>query len=508
MDEHREIVRAVEERVRQEEQSIGHGNGSDSGPSMDEILAALDMNEAGDGRLFARIFRDRLCFDAAAAEWLVFRGSSWAADFQDEALRGVDEVTALYGRVAKEIGHENGNAHRQKEIRRRIFHLNSVRRRSAVLTMARSGSGGLAVSGSEWDSNPWALAVENGVIDLKTGDLRPGIPSDYIRTVAPVAYNGLDVECPVFHQFLADVFAGDEEIVTFLNRLLGYGITGLSTEHVFPLFWGSQGRNGKSVLLEALKYTLGPYAAKARAEILLEQKYVPARGAADADSLALRGKRIVWAAEIAENRRLGTDRVKELCGGDTLSARAPFGRSPIEWRPSHLLLLLTNHKPGASAQDKALWSRIIVVPFRMRFVDDPQEENERKADPGLLEKLKAEASGILSWLVRGCLTWQREGLNPPASVKREVADYQKDEDVLGLFLGETCVFGADMIVQAQKLYEAYKAWAEPLGIRAMNMTMFGKRMKERFLHDELRGRIFYRGLDLAPAESRNDEVPF
>lgn len=476
-------------------------------PSSD-ILKALHRNEDGDADLFIRLHRGCFVYDCAAGNWYVWVDHHWKMDTTEQALAGVSEVADIY---LKEMGRQSwarGGAEKagQKDkaekckkledaLAKRVRDLQTIRRKQAVLHLARAGADSLGISGEEWDKNPWLLAVKNGVINLKTGEFLTGEPKDFIKTAAPTEWKGLNEPCPEWEKFISDIFGSDEKLIAFIQRLLGYGITGLSILHIFVILYGL-GRNGKGTLLEILRFVLGDYAFKTESELLLEQKFSRQAGAPNSGVLSLRGRRIVWASETSDGRRLNTGKLKELVGGDTLNARPVFGKHHIQFAPSHLLLLLTNSKPAAPASDYALWQRVHLIPFERAFVDDPKAPNESKADPYLSDKLKAEASGILAWLVKGCLTWQREELNPPDIVRAATEDYRKDEDILGYFIDERCTLGESLNVRAKIFYEKYKAWATENGLGELSGVRFGKEMKKRFNSDSDSEGIFYIGVSV------------
>jgi putative DNA primase/helicase len=298
---------------------------------------------------------------------------------------------------------------------------------------------------------------------------------------------------------MSEIFDGDEKLVTYCQRLLGYGITGLSIYHVIPIFYGPEGRNGKSTMFEILKLVLGDIIYKTRSEMLLESRYQPARGAADADTLAFRGKRIIWASENDDGRSLNIAKVKELCGGDTLNARAPYGKRPVEFAPTHLLILLTNNRPAVPANDDAIWERIHLIPFNLRFIDNPRAPNERKADHDLLEKLKAEASGILAWLVRGCIQWKTEGLNPPDIVKVATSEYRAYEDDIGQFIKETCVLRDDASESMGCIYRKYENWHTISGLpgKPLSMKKLSPRLERMGFERDASGRnVIFKGICL------------
>ncbi|HOE79190.1 MAG TPA: phage/plasmid primase, P4 family [Smithellaceae bacterium] len=520
VDPFQEISEQVNAQVEAERQEYAPGTpeapeagsvteaDTSKGIASEAVLDALERNEDGDAQLYVELNRGCFLYDAAAGCWYVCRGHYWEKDTLGEAIRAIDDAVEVYAQelqrqawrraAAEKAGRsDDGKKHAAIEnaLAKRIRALQTVNRKQNVLTLARTGRESLAMPGDGWDINPWLLGCLNGVIDLQTGKLETGSPDDLIKTIAPVEYHGIDTPAPTFERFVSGIFNDVVGLIQFIQRLLGYGISGCTNYHCYPIFYGPQGRNGKGTLLEVVKFVLGDLAHKARSETLMESRHVGGRGSADSDTLALRGKRLVWASETSEGRRLNASRIKELCGGDTLTARAVYGREPVEFQPTHLLILLTNERPAAPAHDAALWERIFLVPFEVRFVDEPTRPNEYTADHGLLEKLKKEASGILAWLVRGCLAWQEEGLNPPEIVKAATREYRQDEDLIERFLNDKCIVGAAYKVQAGELYQAYQDWAGEMGLRPVSGIKFGKEMQARF--DSYRKRhVFYIGIGL------------
>ena len=274
--------------------------------------------------------------------------------------------------------------------------------------------------------------------------------------------------------------------------MLGYGLTRSQIEHVLAVLWG-EGRNGKDTLLETLINVLGNLAQPVGAEVLLDGSKNP--NAATPHLYAIRPLRLAWVSETNEGARLDTGQVKLLTGGGTITARPLYGK-PINFKPGYLLMLVTNHRPHANADDYALWKRLLLIPFTQSFVDDPKADNEHKRDPHLKDKLALEAPGILAWLVQGCLNWQKDGLNPPNIVMRATKEYQEEEDLIGHFIEEQCVEGSQMKVKAGDLYNAYKNWAIDYGFKPMSNTAFGNRIGKRFEKDRRNDGIYYIGVGL------------
>ena len=333
------------------------------------------------------------------------------------------------------------------------------------------------------------------MIDLRTGTARPGRPSDYIKTVAPTEWQGLEAQATVFDQFVNEILDGNVELAEFVQRLLGVAISGLSIEHVFPICWG-KGRNGKGTLFESLKEVLGEVAGPIQSEMLLKQTFTRSSAGPSPDIMSLQGKRLVWASEIEEGRLLNVAKVKWLVGGDTLVGRPVQGRKEIRFKPSHTLFMLTNHKPHIPSDDPAIWQRVFLIEFGLSFVDAPQRRNERKCDPHMKNKLLSESPGVLAWLVRGFMEYFNHGLNPPDCVRVATAKYRNAEDVIGQFIDECCLLASTYKEQANPLYQAYRKWCEFNGYLPLGSRKFGEKMRERFKRVvETKGR-FYKGIKL------------
>jgi putative DNA primase/helicase len=459
----------------------------------DFIMDCLGEEEYGDAKLLTKLYQGRLCYSTSEKTWYVWGGHAWYRD-QWLLIRHL-----IAGQVARQyllLASDSDSMTPKQEIEalaKRALKLRTLQRCNNIESFARSF---LSITGEEWDRNPWLLGVANGVLDLRTGKLRVGQPTDYIRTVAPTVWKGIDAPAPRFEQFIQEIFDGSEPITGFIQRLLGYSITGLTVEHIFPVLWGERGRNGKDTLLETLKAVLGDCADTVSTDVLLAQN---SRGSAQPHLIDLMGKRLVWASETSVNARLNEAQVKLVTGGGTIKARPLYG-GMLQFAPTHLVLLITNHKPRANAEDDALWNRIVLLPFNLRFVAQPTEPDERQRDPHLRQKLTEERSGVLAWLVRGCMEWQRDGLNIPDEVRASTDSYREEEDMLGQFADECCTVHARAQVKASAFYKAYKEWAENAGMNPLNQTNFGNRMKKRFERKRTEAGFFYIGIGLLSSD--------
>jgi putative DNA primase/helicase len=475
--------------------------------SSKEIIKALNSNEDGDAWLYIQIHKDGFCYDHSNKTWFKWDGNYWKEDQINDSLAAIDGVVEVHLKEASNQANLKLQAIRsqnesiakkaetiEKEILARIRQLQSLKRKKNILVLAAAGIDSLGITGDQWDKNPFILPCANGIIELQTGTLRAGVPAEYIKTTAPTKWKGIDFPAPVWDETIYEIFEGNIDLINFFKLLIGYAISGLSTEPIFVILCGD-GRNGKGTIMETLKKVLGPLVGPIDAEMLLSQKNTRSSASPRPDILQLQGKRIIWASESDQDRRLDIGKMKWLTGDDTLIGRPVFGKNNIEFDPTHTLFLLTNHKPHIPPEEYAAWQRVKLIEFGLSFVDNPRKKNERKRDPKLKEKLLSESSGILAWIVRGFLEWQKKGLNAPDIVNLATKKYHEDEDTLGQFIKECCVLSTDVKIQSTPLFNAYKKWCEVNGYQPLNQVNFGKRMFKKF---ERKGNPYrvYKGIDL------------
>jgi P4 family phage/plasmid primase-like protien len=405
--------------------------------------------------------------------WLVYDGSRWKTDGSGEIVRRAKAtVRAIYGE-AKQADSDG----ERKAIAAWAARSESASRIDAMISLARSEPG-IPVEHEQLDRDPWAFNVMNGTVDLRTGELRDHDRADLATKLAPVTYDP-QATTPTWERFLARIIP-DAAVRAFLRRAVGYSLTGNTGEQVLFLLCGS-GANGKTTFIETVLAMLGDYSMKTPADTLLARR----EGAIPNDVAALRGARFVAAVESEENRRLAEVRVKELTGGDTVSAR--FMRA--EWftfTPVCKLWLATNHRPSVRGTDEAIWRRIRLVPFDVTI---PEAERDRT----LLDRLRAEQAGILAWAVAGAVEWHRDGLRAPPAVQMATSAYRAEQDVLGAFLADRCVISDAAWVSSAALYAAYCAWADATGETAMKQRALGLALAQRGFEDARTGKSRTRG---------------
>lgn len=439
------------------------------------------LTDLGNARRLVARHGDELRYCHPWAKWLVWDGRRWTTDSTAEAVRRAKEtVRSMYAEAAAAQDEDA-----RKALGKHALKCEAAGRIDAMLTLANSEPG-IPVMPSDLDANPWTLNVLNGAIDLRTGQLSKTRRQDLITKLAPVIYDP-DAQCPLWERFLLEVMGGDQELVSFLQRAIGYTLTGDTSEQVIFILHG-KGANGKSTLLETLRAMLGEdYTVQIRAESLM----VKQGDTIPNDIARLKGARLVNARETEEGKRLAEALVKEMTGGDTMTARFMRGEF-FDFKPEFKLFLAANHKPTIRGTDLAIWRRIRLIPFDVTFPEDKQDKQ-------LAQKLRGELPGILAWAVRGCQGWQvLGGLGTPAAVKTATEQYRSESDALAAFLEEYTVTEDNTETQAKPIFEAYKSWCEANGEKWEKQTMFGRRMKERFDSrvDKSTRLTFYLGLRL------------
>jgi putative DNA primase/helicase len=415
------------------------------------------LNDVGNAlRIKARHGRDlRYCHPWGC--WLAWMGSHWQRDDIGYAEHCAKETLRQLAADLAEM--EDDQA--RKQLARHIARSEDAQRIRGAVFLLRSD---LPVVPDQFDADPWVLNCANGTIDLRTGGLRPHSRRDLITKMSPVAYDP-DAIPLRWITFLEEILP-DPAVRSFVQRLCGYSLTGVTSEQVLTIFYGG-GANGKSTFNETLLRILGDYAQTAPAETFLDR-----RDGIPNDVARLRGARFVSASELGEGRRLNEALVKRMTGGDTIVAR--FMRAEwFEFTPTFKAVLVTNHRPEIRGTDEAIWRRIRLVPFTVTI---PAE----RRDPELPAKLESEAAGVLAWAVEGCLDWQRNGLGAPEAVTAATADYRGDMDVLGGFLEDCCRIGDGLRAKASELYTRYGYWCTTNGeTNGLSAKAFGLRLAER-----------------------------
>jgi P4 family phage/plasmid primase-like protien len=398
--------------------------------------------------------------------WIVDEGMRWTYYAIQTAERMYAEAQTAFDQAAT-----SGDGARLEAARRDLdwaIASHSAGHVSAMANLSRPLPA-VAISHHRLDADPWLLNVQNGTVDLRTGEHRPHRREDLITRVAAVAYDPA-ARAPIWEGFLRRVMGEDEDLVAYLQRLVGYALTGCVDEHVLVFFYGG-GANGKSTFLGTIHALLGDYATPAPRGLLFRS-----RGERHPTELAtLFGRRFVTCSEIEEGQVFDEALTKDLTGGDRIECRR-MREDFWTFEPTHKLFLAGNHKPTVRGDDEGIWRRMRLVPWTVTI---PAAERDTR----LLEKLRAELPGILRWAVEGCLSWQNGGLGAPRAVTKATTDYRAESDALGEFFRLHVTFERGATIVRKELREAYETWCKDNGHPAFAARRFAARLREHGVID-------------------------
>jgi putative DNA primase/helicase len=484
----RESARAARRLAELEQQgrpANGHGaDEKDSGTTVDFEDVRQRMTDLGNARRFVHHHGAELRHVTAWDTWLVWDGRRFVEDMTGQVARRVKQTVDWIGEAALQVS----DSTRRRNLVQHWDRSQSAARLAAVATVAKSEPG-IPVTPDELDADPWMLTVTNGQLDLRTGRLQPHDRSVLATKLSPVHFIPGE-DAPNFRRFLDEVFEGDDDLIGFVQRFFGYCLTGDVSEQLMMFALGS-GANGKSTLLGAVRHVLGDYAINVDPAIVTVGTHEQHPTA----MTDLRGARLATTIETEQGQYLAEAKLKMLTGGDPVTARR-MRQDFFTFAPSHKLVLAGNHRPRVRGTDYAIWRRIALVPFDVQFPSSRQ-------DPHLAEKLRLEATGILAWMVEGCLEWQNlNHLGVPDRVKAATEQYRIDEDHIGRFLGEMCRVGPKLTLAAQDLRSAYVQWCSEAGEQPWSAKAVGSELSHRGFESAQVGRARTRtwtGLELADA---------
>lgn len=454
----------------------GYGaSGSQVIPSVtSDVIIPEVLTDTRVAQSFAQLFRDSLRYWPKAGKWLVYDGKRWNTDTPGGAYPFIKGMVRVLYEAAPQIE----DATKRVAFISSLLKLESHPRQTTILEAATVVPE-LVIGSHMLDRDPMLFNVRNGTLDLTTGTLRPHRPEDFITRYADIEYDS-DAECPVFKAFLSKVLEGKTELIEYLQRFVGYCLTGRTDEQVLLFLYGT-GANGKTTLANVVEALLFDFATTASSDLLMQRDN---RGASN-DLAALRGARLVKVSEFDDGARLAESQIKTLTGGDSISCRFLYGEY-FQYTPTYKIMLLGNYKPTVRGKDEGIWRRIHLLPFKVRIPDEDK-------DPALLDKLKAELPGILTWAVQGCMRWLEIGLQSPEEVRAEVAEYRRSEDIMQQWIDECCVVGLQYRATANDLlrsFEEFSNW------KHLSSQKFGRMLTDAGFEKQKSGFAYWCGVGL------------
>ena len=420
------------------------------------------LTDLGNAERLASRHGGELKYCGAWGTWLHWDGCRWRRDQTGEAWRRAAEtVRDIQTRASR-----CGNVKRRAELQRFGVKCEAEGRLRSLLKLGQSQPD-LCLGPEVFDRDGWALNVANGTIDLRSGVLLAAAPERLLTKLAPVAFDPA-AQYPTWEAFLRRVFAGQQDLIDYVQKAAGYCLTGDCREQCLFLLYGL-GANGKSTFLSTLMTLCGDYARQLPMESLLARR----DSAIPNDIAALRGARLVAATESEAGQRLAESKIKQMTGQDRLAARFMRGEW-FEFEPEFKLWIATNHKPAMRGCDEAIWRRIRLIPFTVTI---PVAER----DPELPARLRAELPGILRWAVDGCRRWQAEGLSSPPGVATATDAYREEMDAVGEFIRQCCGLNPLAAATVAETYRRYEAWCAASAERALSKRTFDGLMREHGL---------------------------
>jgi putative DNA primase/helicase len=443
----------------------------------------LDSDMANATRLVARHGSD-LRYTAARG-WFAWDGRRWAAD--EKGLR----VQALAKETAKSIFAEIEHATNRAAIFNHARRSQSKVSIDSMVWLARSEAG-VPTAITEFDSDGWLLNVANGTLDLRTGELHRHRREDLISNIIEIAYNAT-AECELWGSFLRRVTDCNDDLYAYLQRFVGYLMVGDTSDQSLHFPYGP-GANGKSVFCEVLMRLLGEYSVAASPDLIMLKRH----GGIPNDVARLRGKRAAFMNETSQGSRFDEAKLKDLTGGDTLTARF-LHQEFFDFRPTHRFVMRGNYKPAINGTDEGIWRRLRLVPFTGII---PEDERDHE----MLSKLEAELPGILNWALQGCREWRAEGLKPPPIIADAVRAYREESDTLGRFIAECCEARKLAQVKSSAFFKRYQGFAEQAGERWIASKDLPHEMQRRgFEWKRSKQGSFLLGLELMGSDDSNWE---
>jgi P4 family phage/plasmid primase-like protien len=427
--------------------------------SVAKYTSMAGLNEPHTDTFNAKFFTDlhgeNIRYCDSLGGWFIWDGKRWLRD-------DTFAIVKLAKKTAKKI-REVGMNESNLDLIKHGAKTEARGKLDAMIALARAND--VSILSSDFDSDDFIVNCQNGILYLDTQELKPHKKSYYCTKVVPVDYN-VKAKCPRWMQFLDEVFKGDKELITFMQKAVGYSLSGSIVEQCIFILYGI-GMNGKSTFLKHIHKLLGDYALSTPASTLME-KY---NEGIPNDIARLKGARFVTTTESSQQRAMAESVVKQLTGDDPISARF-LHREYFDFYATFKIFLATNHKPSIKGTDKGIWRRIITIPFDVVI-------SEKMFDPYLDKKLSKEYEGIFAWAVEGYKKWEKEGLKTVSRIDDMKREYQYNSDTLGQFIEDTCVVGPGCVVPSSDLIKTMQHWCKDNGEKIISRTEMNNYLKER-----------------------------
>lgn len=446
---------------------------------------AYSYDDTGNAQRFIDLWGDYTRYSFIRKNWYFYNGKFWELDQSGEMKKLVDETLEHMKQepivTSDDIDEEEAEKFKRK-------HLKYSRGSNGKTNMLKESQHLRAIDPTSFDQDKHLFNVANGYIDLKTSTLHEHHPEKHFTKYSPIEFTD-KIDCPLWLDFLNQIFDNDQELIDYLQRAIGYSLSGSTVEQMMFILYGN-GRNGKSVFLDIIKEIFGSYTMNIQPQTLMVKNM---SGGANSDIARLQGARLVTTTEPNDGMRFDEGLVKQITGGDEITARFLYG-DEFDFKPELKLWMATNHKPIIRGTDDGIWRRMAIIPFNVQIP-------EYAVDKQLTQKLKRELKAILNWAVEGYRMWQYIGLAEPLAVKEQRDGYRREMDPVELFIEECCIIDKESRVKSSELYQEYKTWAKMYNEYEMSHTKFGKEFSKKFKKVKSSGEMFYEGVSLRDTNS-------
>lgn len=437
-----------------------------------------DLNDTGNAHRFADKFGEDVKYNVDNKMWMIWNGMNWQYDVFNN-IKNLAEILIEQMRMEASMITDHDKL---KESLHNIQNLLNKRGKDNMLTESQHLPM-IPVNNDMFDKNDYLFNTQNGVINLKTGELIPHNKMLLLNKIGYTEYNKKD--CPLFKKFIYDIFENNEPLIHYLQKAFGYSLTGDCREQCMFILVGD-GNDGKSLLLQIIQEVIGDYSATSNPDLLLDKK---TQSQNLSEVARLKGIRYCVVNELKMGDKLNESGVKDITSGNNkIVARFLYGNE-FEFLPKMKIWLATNYEPKIIGTDKGIWRRIVKIPCHRNLQED-------EVDRDLIYKLRTEKDAILNWLVEGCLMWQREGLEMPQCLKDELNEYRTDMDVIQRWLNEYCEIGNTYIERSGDLFDNFKNYCIKNNEFPMSQTLFGRNFSKKFNKKMYNGATVYQGVRL------------
>ncbi|EAF8775205.1 DNA primase [Listeria monocytogenes] len=438
---------------------------------------AYSFDDTGNAERFRDEYNNSVRYSYVNKGWYYYNSKIWMFD-------NTGAIKTLADRVIQNMKKDFAYMESESDIEKAfVKHLKATRGNRGKTNMLKEAEHLMPVLPEQFDVNKHFFNTQNGYIDLKSGRLNEHDRSKMFTKISHIEYTD-KIDAPLWNSFLLDIFDHDKELIDYVQKAVGYSLTGSTSEQVMFILFGN-GRNGKSVFLDIINDVFGSYSTNIQPQTIMVKQQ---SSGANSDIARLHAARFVTTTEPNEGVRLDEGLIKQLTGGDKVTARHLY-KDEFEFTPEFKIWMATNHKPIIRGRDDGIWRRLHLIPFTVKIPN-------HKVDKNLKYKLKGELTGILNWAVEGCLKWQREGLKLPTAVERASNEYKSEMDVITAFIEDCCETDLESKIKSKTLYDTYREWAKDNGQYVMSSTKFGREMGLKFEKKKSGSVRLYQGIKL------------